>query len=359
MTGRSTPSTLNEADWRALTEDSPAAPTSEPASPPPATRRLYTRSRRGNAAREQDRARAIVTQAKDVVTGAFDDIRSGRRITTADLEPVVEAIAASVSRSAIALPTVTRLKQVHEYTYLHSVAVCALMIGLARELRLDDALTFQIGLSGLLHDIGKACVPTALLDKPGPLDLDEYKVVQQHTTRGRDLLEQCGILDEMVLDVCLHHHERVDGRGYPIGLARPDLSIFARMAAVCDVYDAVTSKRAYKESWSPGAAFDWMMRTEGQFDPQVLRAFRRIVGTFPVGSLVMLQSQRLGIILRGDTGNAHESDVGLLLCGHTQRPLERQRLSTADDPVLTIEDPTRWGFQRWTEQSSELMRMFD
>lgn len=307
---------------------------------------------------ERERARTIVEAARSVVTATFADIRFGRRLDMASLEPVVAGIAASVSRDPAALPGVTRLKQVHEYTYLHSVAVCGLMIALARELGLPDGATHEIGLAGLLHDVGKAKVPVALLDKPGPLNLEEYAVVQQHTTRGRELLEEAGLTSPIALDVCLHHHERVDGQGYPDRLAAPDISIHARMGAVCDVYDAVTSRRAYKKSWSPGAALEWMSETTGQFDPQVLGAFRRIIGPFPIGSLVRLESQRLGLVVDEDDapGGAHQ--VCVFMCAATRRQLTPVRVGTARDPILGLELSSRWHLDDWAARRTALLAEF-
>lgn len=315
----------------------------------------HTRARAAGLDVERDRARAVVGAARTAVTATFDDIRFGRRIDMAALQPVVAGIAASISRHPAALPSVTRLKQVHEYTYLHSVAVCGLMIGLARELDLPDELTHDIGLAGLLHDIGKATVPVALLDKPGPLDLDEYALVQRHTIRGRELLEDSGVTSDIALDVCLHHHERADGAGYPLGIALPAISLHARMGAVCDVYDAVTSRRSYKNSWSPGEALEWMTGTTGQFDPRVLQAFRRMIGLFPVGSLVRLESQRLALVV--DDGEAAGSPpvVCVVMCAATRRSLVPVRTSTVHDRILGLELSTRWPLDNWKGQRAAIL----
>lgn len=316
---------------------------------------LHLRARPAGLAAERQRARDVVEAARGTVTRTFDDIRAGRRVDLAQFEPVVAGIAASVSRHAAAIPSVTRLKEVHEYTFLHSVAVCGLMLALAKELRLPEALAQEIGLAGLLHDIGKARVPVALLDKPGPLDLAEYAVVQQHTVRGRELLEEAGIRSPIALDVCLHHHERTDGRGYPMGLPLPELSLHARMAAVCDVYDAVTSRRSYKESWSPGEALDWMAGTTGQFDARVLAAFRRIQGPFPVGALVRLRSGRLAMVVGEGENDPAAPDVCVFWDADTRRAVAPRRLSTDADPVVGVERAAWWGLDDWPAQRAAML----
>jgi HD-GYP domain-containing protein (c-di-GMP phosphodiesterase class II) len=170
----------------------------------------------------------------------FEDARLGRTLDAEGCVLLVHEISDSVSRNPGALLSLARLKTQDDYSYMHSVAVCALMISLGRQLGLDDAGCREAGLAGLLHDIGKAVIPSAILSKPGKLDDDEFAVIKTHPERGHELLVAGRSVSASALDVCLHHHERMDGKGYPHGLVAADIALFARMAAVCDVYDAVT-----------------------------------------------------------------------------------------------------------------------
>ena len=138
-----------------------------------------------------------------------------------------------------ALLTLIRLKNVNEYTYMHSVAVCMLMVALGRQMGLDEAQIKQAGTAGLLHDIGKMVIPNEVLNKPGKLTDEEFAVMKSHPERGWEILKSCYQVHETTLDVCLHHHERVDGKGYPEKLSVDALTLFARMSAVFDVYDAI------------------------------------------------------------------------------------------------------------------------
>ena len=346
---------LNQADWREPHRNGPPPGAGERRKRARIADPLHRRAGRASLSTERARARELVDVARDVVTSTFEDIRFGRRIDVSTLSPIVSGVAASIARHPTALPSVTRLKTAHEYTYLHSVAVCGLMVGLAGELGMDPSLTYEIGLAGLLHDIGKACVPVALLDKPGPLDMEEYALVQQHTRRGVELLAASGIEQPITIDVCLHHHERVDGNGYPERLPAEQLSTFARMGAVCDVYDAVTSARAYKASWSSGEALEWMQGTSGHFDPRILRAFRQLIGTFPVGTLVRLQSQRLALVVDDADEKALSPDVCLVHCTATRRPLPPTRISTTEDPIVCIERPASWPLDDWPVRRTQML----
>lgn len=336
-------------DWRG--PSAPSAPTTDQGSTRPVgSRSLFVKSGRVSLAGERDRARRIVEAGKERVCGAFDDIKIGKPLRVSDLEPTVMAIAASVARHPTALPSVTRLKDLHEYTYLHSVAVCGLMLALGRSLGLEEHLTREIGLAGLLHDVGKAKVSSEILDRAGPLDLEEYALVQKHTNHGYQLLSDSGIASAIALDVCLHHHERVDGGGYPTGISASTLSIYARMAAVCDVYDAVTSSRSYKRAWLPATALDWMAAQNGQFDQRVLRAFRKIIGNFPIGSLVRLQSGYLAVVVNEPAENPYSPDVCIFFDPSMRREVAPFRRSSLGDPIVSVEQAFRWNLDEWEER---------
>ena len=345
--GRAT--ALQTADWR----NGPGAMPARSATPRRAVRpattltdQLHLGARKADPAKERERAREIVTAGKAAVTEAFVAIRAGLPIPLRELSPIVEAIAASVARDAAAMPGVTRLKERHEYTYLHSVAVCGLMIGLAHELELDPALIPDIGLAGLLHDIGKARVPNLLLDKPGPLTDEEFAVVRTHTARGHELLQQAGVESAIALDVCLHHHERPDGRGYPERLFENEVSLYARMGAVCDVYDAVTSARAYKKSWTPGEALEWMAEAGNQFDRKVLTAFGAVIGPLPLGTLVRLASDRLALVVE-ESLDHRAPTVVVFHCTQADRALPLRVIDTRQDEITSVERAARWHFADW------------
>lgn len=320
--------------------------------------KLHLNSRPGNLAQERERAQEVITTAKEIVSATFAQARFGRRINVSDLEPVVAAVTASVARHPTALQTMVRLKDGRDYAYLHAVAVCGLMVGLANALKLDPSLTHEIGLAGLLHDLGETQLPASLLDKPERLTDEEYHSMQSHTRDGYDLLTSAGIDSSIALDVCLHHHERADGSGYPTGMSAPTLSIYARMAAVCDVYDALTSDRMHRETWSPGAALEWISDADGEFDPRVVRAFRSMIGVFPLGSLVRLESERLAIVVNEPMESPFSPDVCIFLCARTGSELEPKRQGTRHDPILGLESNASWKVANWTARRADMLHVF-
>ncbi|HSI49195.1 MAG TPA: HD-GYP domain-containing protein [Ideonella sp.] len=239
----------------------------------------------------------VSRQAMGSVMGLFDAARLGQALDAKTCLPVVEGIVDAMSRKPGALASVARLKTVDDYTYMHAVAVCALMVGLARQMGLPPAMVREAGLAGLVLDIGKAALPAELLNKPGRLSPEELALMKTHARHSHDMLKAEGGYSPAVLNACLHHHERVDGSGYPDGQAGERIGVLARMAAVCDVYDAVTSRRPYRTPWDPGDAMRQMAQAKGQFDNAVFQHFVKAVGIYPVGSLVRLQSEQLAVVL--------------------------------------------------------------
>lgn len=254
---------------------------------------------------EMSRAAEIVDRSRSAVLSMFTEARMGKVVDASSALPLVEEIAASVMRNPGALIGLARLKTTDDYTYMHSVAVCALMISLAIQLTLDEAQVHDAGLAGLLHDIGKMAVPMAILNKPGKLSDTEFTAIKQHPEAGYQILSRSDQVSAMALDVCRHHHEKIDGTGYPLGLAGDQISLYARMGAICDVYDAITSNRPYKRGWCPSESIHKMAGWCGtHFDERIFQAFVRSIGIYPVGTLVRLDSNRLGVVVEQQVGKS-------------------------------------------------------
>jgi len=241
---------------------------------------------------EMQRAAQLLKRSKQQVTSLFNEARLGKAVDPQQCLPLVEQISASLARNGSALLSLARLKTKDEYTYMHSVAVCALMVALGRQLGLSEQEVQEAGFAGLLHDIGKMAMPLDVLNKPGKLSDDEYAVMRSHPERGHAILLGAGAaVSEAVLDVCLHHHEKMDGTGYPHRLVGEQIRRLARMGAICDVYDAITSDRPYKTAWDASGSLARMAQWQGHFDTQILHAFAHgghlpagLAGTAAVGA---------------------------------------------------------------------------
>lgn len=296
---------------------------------------------------ERVHAKRIIENSKEAVVSMFNDVRMGKAIDAESASPLVEEISASLDRNEGALISLVRLKASDDYTYMHSVAVCALMISLARELDLPESEVRRAGMGGLLHDIGKAMIPIEVLNKPGALTEKEFNLVKLHPEQGYALLKQGSVTDEVALDICLHHHEKIDGTGYPFKLNGSQISLFAKMGAVCDVYDAVTSNRPYKPGWEPGVSLQRMAQWESHFDQKVFQAFVKCVGIYPVGSIVLLKSGRLALVIDQSAKNLLTPIVKVFFSTKSKIriPMDVLDLSKpgVNDQIIGHENPEKWG----------------
>ena len=312
------------------------APTSTPVPPPS---RAF--------AEEMRTATAVCKRGKAEVHRMFTEARLGRAIDAESFMPLVQEISDSVFRNPGAIVSLARLKTQDDYSYMHSVAVCALMVALGRELGFDEEQCRTAGTAGLLHDVGKALMPLEILNKPGKLTDQEFDVMRSHPVRGHEvLLEARGTVPE-AMDVCLHHHERFDGGGYPHKLSNDKLNQLVRMGSICDVYDAITSDRPYKMGWDPADSIGKMASWKGQFDPLVFATFVKSVGIYPTGSLVRLQSDRLAVVIEQNATALTSPVVRVFFSVKAGMPVSLQRLDLSggtNDRIVGREPPDRWNF---------------
>jgi len=298
---------------------------------------------------ELERAAQICLQSKRAVVSMFEEARMGKAVDTGGAKKLVEEISDSVSRNPGALISLARLKTADDYTYMHSVAVCAMMVALSKQLGLDEEQTRSAGLSGLLHDLGKAAMPMEVLNKPGKLTDAEFNIIKTHPEEGYRLLLSGNKVDPMAMDVCLHHHEKMDGSGYPKGLKGDEISLFAKMGAVCDVYDAITSNRPYKAGWDPAESLRKMAEwSNGHFDPKVFQGFVKSLGIYPVGSLVRLTSGRLGVVVEQTGKSLTTPSVKVFFSTKSDMRIVPVILDLSSpgttEKIVGREDPAKWRF---------------
>ncbi len=324
----------------------PSAP-AEPAAPAPEPKPS------ASMAAEMQRASALVNESREAVSSLFAEARMGRALDTEKCLPLVDEIASSVWRNPGAIVSLARLKTHDDYTYMHSMAVCALMVSLGRQLGMDETSAREIGLAGMLHDMGKAMMPLEVLNKPAKLTDDEYAIMKTHPQHGYELLLEGKGASEVALDVVLHHHERPDGKGYPHGLSGESLSRVARMGAVCDVYDAITSNRPYKSGWDPAESIAKMASWGGQFDNDIFQAFVKSLGIYPIGSLVRMRSGRLGVVVEQSESSLVAPKVKLFFSTKSNMPIaiELLDLSSAgcNDGIAARESNAQWKFPHLDE----------
>ncbi|MGE4318197.1 MAG: HD-GYP domain-containing protein [Deferribacterales bacterium] len=247
---------------------------------------------------EVKNAKVIYTESVKVVKSFMEDIRTGALFKDGAIKAVASNIAEITMKSKGVLASVTKLKHYDNYTFQHSMNVGIFASSLAAHLGMSHRDIERIAKAGLLHDVGKMLVPQEILNKPGKLTEEEFRIMKSHVQLGYDFLVENGVPEDM-LNLTLQHHERHDGSGYPNGLKDEEISIEGKIGAVVDIYDAITSDRCYHKGMEAAQALRLMFKwTDSHINRKVFDFFVMNVGIYPVGSLVLMDTNELGVIGR-------------------------------------------------------------
>ncbi len=297
---------------------------------------------------EMAEAKAVQQEASVVVQSMLEDARMGRQIQADRMEPVVAKITDSILRNPGALLCMNRLKQADSYTFQHSVSVCTLLVAFCRHMDMASPTIQLAGMGGMVHDLGKMQVPDHILNKASKLTNDEFEVMKSHVQMGLNILWSTPDLPKDVVEIAGQHHERFSGHGYPFGLQGTQITVLGRMAAIADVYDAMTSTRCYQQGMEPALAlqklFEW---GEHHFDPELVQSFIQAVGIYPTGSLVRLESGRLGVVTDQSPAGLLYPVVRVVYHALRQEWIEPEDLDLSQpeqqDAIVGYEKPSTWG----------------
>lgn len=216
-----------------------------------------------------------------------------------EMAPLVSNIVDSVLENKDVVMNMNRLRGYHNYTYLHCVNVGILSIGIGVKMGYNREKLVQLGMAGILHDIGKKFVPLEILDKNGRLTKEEFEVIQLHPEQGYDMLYDAYSLSSYTKVGVLQHHERYDGSGYPNGLKGEEISTFGRILAVTDTFDAMTSNRAYRLASPPSEVIEYLLGDGNRsYDLRIIEQFTKCVAIYPIGTCVELSDGTKGIVLQ-------------------------------------------------------------
>jgi HD-GYP domain-containing protein (c-di-GMP phosphodiesterase class II) len=244
-----------------------------------------------DALREETR-----TRATQVVRSALEKAARAEKLEISSLRKIVDEILAELRGQSDTAFSVATIRSVDEYTFVHSVNVCLYCLMLGTALAYDTGTMRKLALGALLHDIGKTNYPE-LVKRAGPLTAEEFAALQGHTTDGYEMLRNHDGVDLLSAHMAFQHHERLDGSGYPRGLRDEQILPFARIAAVADVYDAMTGDRPYKPAMAPHEAMAVILEQAGtKLDAYLVRQFAQRIAVYPAGTIVGLSDGRIGVV---------------------------------------------------------------
>lgn len=273
--------------------------------------------------KELSRAKEVHLTTLATARSTLQAIRMGRQVKIEAIERAAEGVVASILRNPDALVSLAQIKGYDEYTYVHSVNVGILISSLVYSMGYPKDKILEAGMGGLLHDIGKMRVPENVLNKPGRYTSDEFAIMKKHPEAGLRILEDIHTISDFSKKVIIQHHERYNGKGYPFGLTNSDIEEIGLIAAVADVYDAMTTDRIYRPAWTPQRALAMIFNgCDLEYSRHIVELFTKHLGIYPVGSFVRLISGEMGVVIRVDQGAILAPDV-LVLFNENGRRLEK------------------------------------
>ncbi|WP_199244013.1 HD-GYP domain-containing protein [Bacterioplanes sanyensis] len=318
-----------EEEWVADHGHAPAAA--------PRSRTRYVEKQ--DMAQQLSQANRTYQAAKKQVKQLLASAQMGQALDSQQAQEVVKDCVDRVMGNPNAMLWLTRLKGQDEYTAEHSVNVCLLAISLGRLLDLAPYELENLGMCGLMHDLGKMKVPPEILNKPGPLEPEEFREMARHTVYGKQLLMSRADIYPGAIDVAYSHHERLDGKGYPRGIDSHKISRFTRIVTIVDAYDAMTSDRCYKPGMSSVEALRIINRNLGtQFDADIARTFISMIGLYPPGYLLEMTNGEVGIILSSNPGFQLKPKV-IMILDAAKEPQPERILNLAYSPVDDFGQP--------------------
>jgi putative nucleotidyltransferase with HDIG domain len=257
--------------------------------------------------------RKLYNEAVSVAEAVWESARLDRSPDASAARSTIDGLAEAVSTNRTALLALTTLKEYDNYTFTHMVNVSLLTMGQARALGIDGALLREFGLAALMHDIGKVRTPLEILNKPEQLSAAELDIMKHHTVDGAEMLRATPDIPTLAPVVAFEHHLRLDGTGYPAGVSRSSLNLGTMLCSIADVYDAMRSQRRYQQAFPTDRILAVLKRNDGQqFDQHLVRRFVQLIGIYPPGTLVRLDTGELAVVLEAYAPDPHRPHVRII-----------------------------------------------
>ncbi|MFT5756540.1 MAG: HD-GYP domain-containing protein (c-di-GMP phosphodiesterase class II) [Alteromonadaceae bacterium] len=257
------------------------------------------------------KALKLFNEAKNIQKNVFEDALLGKELNLTPVIEVTNKTIETIFKNPDALACVINIRKKHEYLLEHSVSVSVLMTIFARFLNIDKQIIQLLSVGAFLHDIGKIMVPDTILNKPGKLTDNEFEIMKSHANHSIDIIKRTPDIAELSLEVVALHHEKLDGTGYPLQIKGENITQYGRMITICDIFDALTANRCYKDGYSHVKSFNILRKLaqQNQLDTSLVDQFIKCMGVYPVGSLVELNSNKIAIVERKNQGNPTKPKV--------------------------------------------------
>lgn len=296
------------------------------------------------------RAINIKEETSQAIHDVMDDVRLGRNLKVDKLNPIIDNMVESVTGNPDALLGLTRIRQADKYTYQHSVSVSILLSAFGEHMGMPREEIVQLGMGGLLHDIGKSklatdiAIPTRLLEKKS------LSLAKKHIEYSVQILNEVPDISDIVKNIAIEHHERYNGTGYPQSKSGEDISIYGQMAAIVDHYDSITSDSEMTKGIPPNEAMKQLIalsKRSGAFNPELVQLFIHCMGIYPVGSLVSLSNGKFAVVIESNSGELLAPNIRVIFNSLTRAFIEPEDIDlssaqASSAKIVGAVDPDKW-----------------
>lgn len=285
------------------------------------------------------KSEAIYQDATKTIKGIMDKIKNNQSIDIKGVEGMVDEVVNEIIENSYAFVQLSSIRDMDNYTYLHSMDVCVYSIILGKSFGMPRGVLNKLGLGAILHDIGKGKVPSGILLKPGPLTDEEFNIMKMHSAWGYEIVKGCYNIEDKISNIVIQHHEHWNGKGYPNGLKGYEIDFFSRIVTICDIYDALTGDRVYRKRALPHEAAEYIINTSGKIaDPNLIKNFVRNVAVYPVGTTVILNTGDIGRVAEINNSMPLRPVIEVYSNVNPEKNCIRHNVNLMENLTLFIED---------------------
>ena len=293
---------------------------------------------KADIAAEVKQAKEIFNEAKNIQKNLFSQALNG---ATVDLQPVIEVTNKTVDaifNCPDSLACMVNIREKDEYLLEHSVAVSVYITIFAHYLKMSKQVVQHLSIGAFLHDIGKIKIPDEILNKPSKLTEDEFTIMKTHANHSIDIIKKTPGISKLSLEVAALHHEKLNGEGYPFQIKGKDIHKYGRMIAICDIFDALTASRCYKDGFPHNKAFSILreLAKSNHLDVKLVDQFIQCLGVFPIGSLVQLESKKLAFVEQRNNDDPISPQVRSFYSVKLNKYLTTQEIDLSDTDDFII-----------------------
>lgn len=282
---------------------------------------------------EIKKAKRLFNLSKAIQRDVFDDALKGNTLNMAPIVEITNKTMTTIFENHDALACVINIRKKDDYLLEHSVSVSILITIFAHFLKLDKNIIHQLSIGAFLHDVGKILIPEKILNKPGKLTDEEFDVMKDHVKHSVNIIKKTPTISKLSLEVAALHHEKLNGNGYPLKVPANKISTYGRMIAICDIFDALTANRCYKQGYSHIQSFSVLRKLgkDNHLDLKLVDLFIKCMGIYPVGSLVELSSHKLAIVESGNEKDPVNPKVRYFYDAKSQNYINTKALNLAEE----------------------------